>query len=323
MDISVIIPTKNRLWSLPKAVESCRSTRLQVQIIVIDDASTDGTAEWLRKQLDVEIVQGDGWGKPWGVNYALDLAKGTYLRFLDSDDWLNPEANEVQFEIAESERADVVVAGLDIYQEEILIERMPWIHTDDFIAQQLGETFGSHYSAFLFRREFVKDIPHRTLFPASDFASRDDRCFMLEVSLNHPKIAVCDIPTLSHRHHSKSRLQFRQGLRSVGTNIQHLYIYRQIMHILSERGELNPRRKKAAAKILWPLAHWIAYTHLDEACEVAEWVYELDPKFIPIGNKLLIYFYRRLGFRRTEYLLALRRSVLSLFRKRVPTSPVF
>ena len=123
-DISIIIASRDRLWSLPKAVASCRSATLDIELIVVDDASSDGTAEWLRTQPDVIMVQGGGWGKPWAVNRALSLATGTYLRYLDSDDWLNPGANEIQFRIAERERADIVVAGMDRYRDEMFIERM-------------------------------------------------------------------------------------------------------------------------------------------------------------------------------------------------------
>ena len=315
-DVSIIIPSKNRLWALPKAVASCRSANLRIEVIVIDDGSTDGTAEWLKAQPGITVIRGEGWGKPWGVNKALTQATGKYLRYLDSDDWLNPGANETQFELAEREQADLVVAGFDIYRDDALEENSAWIPTDDFIAQQLGESNGSHYSAFLFRREFVKDIPHRTLFPSSDFASRDDRCLMLEVALRNPQIAICNAETLCHRHHSKQRLQFVRGLGGVGTNIQALYIYRRILRLLEERGDLTLRRKQAAIKILWPLAHWIAYTHLDEACDLAKWIYDLDPEFQPPERGVLGHIYRNLGFRRTEQILKFRRTFLIPFRTR-------
>jgi glycosyltransferase involved in cell wall biosynthesis len=314
-DLTVIIPSKDRLWSLPKAVSSCRSSRLKVEIIVIDDGSTDGTADWLRTQSDVITIRGEGWGKPWGVNKAMAHATGRYLRYLDSDDWLNLGANELQCEIARKENADVVVAGVDFYHDNTFIETQAWFSTDDFIAHQLGEAPGSHYSAFLFRREFVQDIPHRTLFPASDFASRDDRCFILEVALRHPRIAISSKSSLCHRHHhSKQRLQFRAGLSSVGSNIQFLYILRQILHMLEERGELTLRRKRAAIKWLWPLAHLIAHTHLEEACDVVRWIYELDSNFQPPETGSLGWLYRQLGFRRTEKILRVRRSLKSLAR---------
>jgi len=279
---------------------------------VIDDGSADGTRSWLEQQPDLTIIRGEGWGKPWGVNRALSSARGKYLRYLDADDWLNVGANERQYEIAERDEADLVVAGMDIYRDDMLVQRLDWISTDDFIAQQLGEGFGSHYSAFLYRTDFVRDIPHRTLFPASDFASRDDRCFLLEVALRHPSISACPEPTLCHLHHDRGRLQFQSGLRGAGTNIQQLYIYRQILRLLEERAELTERRKRAAAIALWPLAHWLAYHDLEEARAVALWIGRLDPGFSPPERGILGLLYRKVGFSATEKLLRLRRQLIGL-----------
>jgi glycosyltransferase involved in cell wall biosynthesis len=316
-DVSVIISARDRLWSLPQCVDSCRSTSISVEIIVVDDASTDGTADWLKTQKDVVTISGEGWGKPWAVTKALSVAQGTYVRFLDSDDWLSPGANEEQFAIGERERADLVVAGYDLYRDQALIQTFPWEPTDDFVARQLGEGLakGSHYSAFLFRRSFIRDIPHRTSFVAADFASRDDRCFILEVALRRPVIAVYDGQALCHRHHDRGRLQFQSGLRSVGTNIQHLQIYRQILSMLDHAGELTPRRRRAAASALWPLATWIGYLHPREAADVSDWIYELDPTFVPPVPGLLGFCYRKLGFRHTQQLLRYRRTALAPFRK--------
>jgi glycosyltransferase involved in cell wall biosynthesis len=305
------------MWSLPQCVDSCRSTKISVEIIVIDDASTDGTADWLKAQKDVVMISGEGWGKPWGVTRALSIAKGRYVRFLDSDDWLSPGANEQQLAIGEQQHADLVVSGYHAYRDQTLIKTFPWEPTDDFIARQLGEglTQGSHYSAFLFRRSFIQGIPHRTNFAAADFASRDDRCFILEVALRKPVIAVHDGQALCHRHHDRGRLQFRSGLRGVGTNLQHLQIYRQILAMLSRAGELTPRRRRAAAGALWPLATWIGYSHPQDAAIVSDWIYELDPTFVPPGRGLMAFCYRKLGFRRTQRLLTWRRAALAPFRK--------
>ncbi len=117
IDVSVIIPTFNRLWSLPKTVESCLSAECRVEIIVVDDGSTDGTWQWLQDRKDVVSVRSENWGKDWAVVAGMARAQGEYVRFLDSDDWLHPEANANQLELARRAVADVVVAGYDDFYE--------------------------------------------------------------------------------------------------------------------------------------------------------------------------------------------------------------
>ena len=310
MKISIIIPTFNRLWSLPQAILSCRSETLETEIIVVDDGSTDGTWAWLQEQDDLIALHQENWGKPWAVNQALEIATGDYIRFLDSDDWLEPEANERQLQIAQSDNVDLVVSGYRIYNENgESVGVNPWQPCDDFIAQQLGECNNSHYSAYLFRRTFLTELCHRP-----DFAFRDDRMFVLEAALANPSVAICPGYTLAHRHHSKPRLQASTGLRSIVTHWQQLTLYRKIISILESRAELTPRRQKAAAKMLWPLAHWIAYTQISEGLSVADWVYELDPEFIPPESGALGFCYRTLGFYWTEILLKIRRELKASVR---------
>lgn len=321
-DVSIIIPTYNRLWALPKTVESCRGTDCDVEILVVDDGSDDGTWEWLQRQDDVRALRSGGWGKPWAVNKAFRASEGEYVRFLDSDDWLYTEMIDRQLAQAEEEDVPLVVAGKDLYNEDgEFLETQPWVHCDDFIAQQLGECDSSHYSAFLFRRDLITDIPHRTVFPGADFASRDDRCFMLEVALKEPEYAITEKPVLCHRHHSGGRLQFSQGMRSMATNLQQLRIYRNILYQLHRQGELTMRRRRAAAKTLWPLARWIAREYIDEGEELANWVTHLDPDFSIPESGIVGQFYRTLGFRWTERLLRVRRGLLSPFRSSPEAAP--
>ena len=242
------------------------------------------------------------------MNRGFAEATGEYVRFLDSDDWCLEGANDAQLALGRRDGADVVVAGYTSYTEnEKLIEVVRWVDCDDFIAQQLGECSSSHYSAYLFRREFIRQVPHR-----QEAGVRDDRLFVLEMSLLYPKVTVYDAPTFGHRHHGQGRLQFPTGIRAVTTNYQHLIIYRRILGELERRKELTPRRKKAACNILWPLAHWIGYSHPQEAAEVAEWVFQLDPTFQPPEPGWLGLFYRRLGFKKTEAILSVRRTLKRL-----------
>ena len=302
IDISVVIPTYNRLWSLPKTVESCRSTTANVEIIVIDNGSTDGTWDWLQQQHGIRPIRMDNWGKDWAIVEALKVAQGEYVRFLDSDDWMSEGANEEQLRQAREEHADIVVAGYQDYDEAAgTLQVNSWEDCDDFIAQQLGEGWSSHYSAFLFRRDFIADIPHR-----QDFAYIDDRMFMIEVALKKPRLAIYRKPAFVHRRHQRSRLQVSGGIVKTVATWQHLMVYRKAFAMLAAMGELSDRRKRAPLRFIWSLMRELAKTHPAEAVIVYDWIYELDPAFAPPIRRSLALAYRLLGFRAAERLVNMR-----------------
>ncbi|TKC60960.1 glycosyltransferase family 2 protein [Pedobacter hiemivivus] len=303
MNVSIIIPTYNRLWCLPHAIDSCRNTKCKTEIIVVDDGSTDDTWEWLSQQKDLTIIKQNHLGKCWAANRGFEIATGKYIRFLDSDDLLTKGVIDEQFQLAEDQHSDVVVSGYQIIdQQENLVHKQLWLSCNDFVAQQLGECDGSHYSAFLFTRELLLDIPHRP-----DYAFRDDRMLILEVAIKNPKLAVHSGYALLHRAHESDRLQFTSGLQHSVQNHQHLAIYRYIIDRLKSYDALTYRRISAAINILWPLSHWMAKHHLNDAIRLFNWIKELDPEFkFPEKGGLLL-AYRILGFKKTQQLLRLRR----------------
>jgi glycosyltransferase involved in cell wall biosynthesis len=305
-DVSIIIPTYNRLWSLPKALESCRETSLDIEIIVVDDGSNDGTWEWLGKQPGVISIFQSNAGKDWAVNRALATATGRYVRFLDSDDWFLPNSTDKLFEEAEKSQADVVCAGYQVFAGDSVIRDINWIDCDDFLAQQLGECDSSHYSAYLFKFEFIADIPHR-----QEYGALDDRKFVIEVAMKFPRVSHLKIFTLVHHFHDQERLQKPSGLQETADHLARLKIYRNAFARLAEMGELTQRRKNAACNILWHMAHWVAKTHIAEGENIYRWVYELNPDFVPDEESFIYRLYKLLGFKRTEKILHTRRLLKS------------
>jgi len=298
IDVSIIIPTYNRLWSLPKAIESCRDTLLNIEIIVIDDGSTDGTAEWLAQQPKLTVITQHNLGKDWAVNAGMAIVKGKYIRFLDSDDWLLPRSTDELFAHAEKYQLDVTCAGYQVFDEEKLVRQIEWTVCDDFLAQQLGECDSSHYSAYLFKRNFIKDVPHR-----QEYGSRDDRKFIIEVALKNPATGYISTPTLAHRQHKNNRLQSSAGLNNLVDNMALLTIYKTTFAALQKENRLSARYKQAAANQLWHLAHWIAKADINEGEAIYQWVYKLYPGYIPASNKKLALLYKTLGFGLTERML--------------------
>ena len=92
--VSVIIPTRDCLPYLPTAIASVEAqTVAGVEILVIDDGSSDGSAEWLRaKQRSspwLTLIEGFGDGPNTARNRGIEAAAAPLLAFLDADDsWL-------------------------------------------------------------------------------------------------------------------------------------------------------------------------------------------------------------------------------------------
>ncbi len=94
--VTVVIPTRNRLKYLREAVESVRrQTYLNWELIVVDDASEDGTRNWLRALADPRIRafrQPEHLERSAARNRGLAAARGEYVVFLDDDDRLRSRA---------------------------------------------------------------------------------------------------------------------------------------------------------------------------------------------------------------------------------------
>lgn len=90
--VSIIIPTYNRAALLVEAVESAlRQTWSSTEIIVVDDGSTDNTAECMAKFSEVKYLYQKNQGQASARNTGLRHAQGSYICSLDSDDLWEPD----------------------------------------------------------------------------------------------------------------------------------------------------------------------------------------------------------------------------------------
>ena len=99
--LSIIIPTFNRCELLNRALNSVyKQTFSDYEVIVIDDGSTDDTAEMLQKNFSgVKYIFQPNNGVSSARNKGLELSKGLWIAFLDSDDEWLPEKLEKQISL--------------------------------------------------------------------------------------------------------------------------------------------------------------------------------------------------------------------------------
>ena len=91
--VTVVIPTRDRLALLLETLRSVAQQDLAARVVVVDDGSTDGTAEALaRHELTVVRNAAGGWGSGRARNAGLQRVTTPFVAFLDSDDLLLPQA---------------------------------------------------------------------------------------------------------------------------------------------------------------------------------------------------------------------------------------
>ena len=111
--ITVVIPVYNVEKYLRQCLNSVVNQTLKdLQIICVDDGSTDGSLALLREYADcderIEVYSKPNEGAGIARNFAYPYIKGKYTFFMDPDDWLELDAFEQLFQLAEKNSADAV-----------------------------------------------------------------------------------------------------------------------------------------------------------------------------------------------------------------------
>ena len=124
VDVSVIIPVYNASKHLEECIRSvCAQTLANIEIICVDDCSTDNSLETLyrlqKNDSRIVILTQENAGAGAARNHGLKYAKGKYLSFLDADDFFDPQMLEKAYAKAEEDQAELVIFKADFYNEKL------------------------------------------------------------------------------------------------------------------------------------------------------------------------------------------------------------
>lgn len=123
--ISIIIPVYNTVPYIMDCVESVlKGTYSQLELILVDDGSTDGSSEICQKvsaeDERIRFFHQEHEGVSAARNYGIKMARGTYLFFMDSDDVIHPQLLEILYRLLEKYHAVLATGGYQLTNTEEL-----------------------------------------------------------------------------------------------------------------------------------------------------------------------------------------------------------
>ena len=158
--ISIIIATHNRPHLVTRAVQSARAAGSDVEIIVVDDASTDTTANVCRNLPDIRYVRVErNQGVAGARNLGILASDGEFISFLDDDDERLPQSLDIQIEALESAPDAAFVYG------QVLIRN------------QSGASSGSSYPLSCPQGNVFWQLLERNFVPCGSVVLRKSRLY--------------------------------------------------------------------------------------------------------------------------------------------------
>jgi glycosyltransferase involved in cell wall biosynthesis len=291
--VDIIIPVYNRPAMVVEAIDSALAAAAEVpiEIIVVDDASTDGTWDRLREYNDPRIrcfrVEANG-GQSAARNFGLDRARGDYIKFLDSDDVLVPGHLAAELRAIEETGADIAASGWDAdVNGRITTYAAPLFHTiaDDILA---GVAVPTSAALYVRRPEWRWDPALRKL---------DDWDYFCQAALGANAITTVEGSAYVMREHGGARMTHTTMLANAREHHRILY---KIEERLAADGVLTPARRRRLAQYFYKEMRVLSLHDRRAFDAAAIHIRELDPNFQPRDEeqeRSMRVLARLLGFR--------------------------
>lgn len=189
--LSVIVPIYNTEKFLSKCIDSIINQTLQkkIEIILINDGSTDNSHNICLKYIEkypekIKYINNKNIGCSATRNLGIEIAQGEYIAFVDSDDYIEKTMYEELISMAEKEKKDIVICGINYIdlgnsniQEDI---PKPLKSKYDFLLKEnkIGNTYNK-----IFKKDLI--IKNNIIFPINTHCVEDlVFCFKATMSTN-------------------------------------------------------------------------------------------------------------------------------------------
>ena len=235
--ISIIIPVYNRKKFIAGAIDSVLAqTYKNLELIIVDDGSTDNLGEVLERYKDyqnVRIFNNENHGCSYSRNYGIEKSRGKYILFVDSDDWIEKDMVETLYEKIKEENSDVVICGIAMgnHRENDIIKMIPrksdskyfWLSDDALVANPVNK---------LFKKEII--IREQLRFP-EDTHCGEDLCFSICYLLNCKSISLIKKCLYNYELHGENSIYDLKKGKGLFISFRKVYEYIQSKNLQSDK----------------------------------------------------------------------------------------
>ncbi|MFW5489752.1 MAG: glycosyltransferase family 2 protein [Desulfovibrio sp.] len=236
--LSIIVPSYNMQPWLPAALESCLwQTRKDIEVIVVNDGSTDRTGEiadaYARADSRVKAIHQANQGSGKARQTGQDAANGEFLFWLDADDFLDADMARVMLETAERDKVDMVCGNAVVFSTTTFNTRRYFHHPAISRTTFANPRYWKSKVAWrwILRRSFVEE----RAYAHPPYKLGQDVCFMFEMLAHVDSFSQCPDFVYYFRQDHKS------AAATLETEIDH-----QIAHFLEAKrillgaGQIKP-----------------------------------------------------------------------------------
>lgn len=176
--ISIIVPVYNVENYLDKCITSIISqTYKNIEVLLVDDGSTDGSSDICKKYSNkdnrIKYLYEKNAGQASARNMGLDICKGEYIGFVDSDDWILPNMYEKLMYVMKETNVDIVMCNnyKDVVNpKENMPGKMKLYSKDEFMPLSLTDKINANPFDKLYKRHIFDKVRFPLGICAEDLA---------------------------------------------------------------------------------------------------------------------------------------------------------
>ncbi len=165
VDLSIIVPVYNYAELIDANVQSIlnQKTKYTYQLILVDDGSTDGASEVLKKYKNVPnvvVIHQENQGIAGARNTGINNAVGKYIMFVDCDDILEDKCVEILMNRAYSEDCDIVMGAHNLVKEQngVIKQIVPNVYPDYNLASYYGDAKILNYAGLPWGKVYKREL---------------------------------------------------------------------------------------------------------------------------------------------------------------------